>query len=640
MSLLAPLALAFGLSLPALLVLYLLKVRRTERDVSSVLLWETLRRDLAAHEPWQRLRWSVLLVIQLAILAVLSISLARPAIVSPAKASGFVAVIVDTSPSMLATDLTPTRFEQARAAAMQTVDGVPEGTSIAVIEARSSARVVVSETLDRQEAIRGLTALNPASGVDDTAASRGTGDSLGPIDRALTIAKALAHGRADATIHLFSDGAFAHPSGWDDGGGASGDLNLRFHPFGTPIGNQAIAVLALRDTANGADHSATGDSSSVLFARIQNDAGQPTRITATLTADGQAIEQRPVDLPAEGTSQLFFSDVPPDAHAIQLQITPVGAFAADKLATLVRGDQQNVPVLLVSRGNLFLEKALKSVPGIAVFQVTPRAFPTVDPAPYSLIVYDGYTPERPPTKNALLINPTDAPWLPFQGTLRDPPITLWRNDDPTLAYVDLRMIRVSRASNLVVPDWAHPLIETNGVPLAFVGSTGGQRVVGLDFDIQQSNLPLSAGFPIFIANVVRYLTPPAVGQADFLTPGQPALIRPQPGVDQVVVEDPSNQQTALPVSGSIVPFVQTARVGMYHVTELTGSNAVATQDFAVNLFDPVESDLRPRANLADHDSAQPATPAERAPTISELAPWLLALVVPLLLGEWWWFHRH
>src|SRR5262249_36295088 len=155
-------------------------------------------------------------------------------------------------------------------------------------------------------------------------------------------------------------------------------------------------------------------------------------------------------------------------------------------------------------------------------------------------------------KNALLINPTDAPWLPFQGTLRDPPITVWRNDDPTLAYVDLRAIRVTRASNVVLPDWAHPLIESNGVPLGFVGSTGGQRIVGLDFCIQLSNLPLSAAFPIFVANVVRCLTPPAIGQAAFLPPGQVALIRPRPGVDRLIVEDPSGARTTLAVNDPVV----------------------------------------------------------------------------------------
>jgi hypothetical protein len=640
MSLLAPIALAFGLSVPVLLALYLLKVRRTERQVSSVLLWETLRRDLAAHEPWQRLRWSVLLVIQLAILTALTFALARPAILWPAKASSFAAIIVDTSPSMLATDVAPSRFEQARAEAQRVVDGLPDGTSIAVIGAGVTARVVVPETLDRRAVSRGFATLDPAlpsDGADTSSPTSNADDSLGPIDRALAIAKALARGRPDATVHVFSDGAYAHPSGWDDLAAAPTDLTLRFHQVGTAIGNQAVTALATRpSTADSV--SATGNSS-ILFARIQNFGAQGVRVNANLTADGRLIEQRPVDLPADGASQLFFSDAPPDARVLQLQLTPAGPFELDKVATLVRDDQTSVPVLLVSRGNLFLEKALKSVPGISVFQVTPRAFPTVDTGPYSVIVYDGYTPDRPPTKNSLLINPTDAPWLPFQGTLRDPPITLWRNDDPTLAYVDLRTVRVTRASNVVLPDWAHPLIESNGVPLGFVGMTDGQRVVGLDFDIQQSNLPLSAAFPIFVANVVHYLTPPAIGQAAFLAPGQVAIIRPPPGVDHVIVEDPSGGKTTLTVTDPVVRFTRTTHMGLYQVTELAGSSVVGLQPFAVDLFDPSESDLRPRANLADHESTRAPAQAAKAPSTTEIAPWVLALIVPLMLGEWWWFHR-
>src|SRR2546430_9897773 len=53
--------------------------------------------------------------------------------------------------------------------------------------------------------------------------------------------------------------------------------------------------------------------------------------------------------------------------------------------------------------------------------------------------------------------------------------------------------------------------------------------------------------------------------------GQPALIRPQPGVDQVVVDDPNSQQLTLPVSDAIVRFIRTARIGLRseeHTSEL------------------------------------------------------------------------
>ncbi|HLH74628.1 MAG TPA: VWA domain-containing protein [Chloroflexota bacterium] len=614
--LLAPLALLFGLSIPVLLTFYLLKVRQSEREVSSTLLWEILRRDLAAHEPWQRLRWSVLLVLQLLLLTLLTLALARPASQRPAPANRFAALIIDTSASMAATDVTPRRFDQAVAAAHQVIAQLPDGTSAALIEAGSTARVVVPETLDHGALDQGLAGLQPT----DT-----TGDS---IAAALGIARALARGRGGATVHLFSDGAFPHPSEWDDLTG----LNVRFHPVGTAAANQAIVAMAMRPDPTGG----TGDQ---LFARIENFGDAAVQTSATLRADGTTIETRPVDLPANGTAQLFFLNVPSNAKVIQLQLDQPDALAADNTATLVRSMPPTVPVLMVTRGNLFLQKALQALPGISVYQVTPRGFTSIDTSTYAVLVFDGYTPDQPPNKNALIINPTDASWLPLHQVVRDPPITLWRSDDPTLAFVDLSSIRIARASEVTLPDWAHPLIESNGIPLGFIGQNNGQRVIGLTFDLQQSNLPLSASFPIFISNVMQFLVPPSVARQDSLMPGSPAVIQIRPGVDRVVVQGPANQHWEIHPSGSSLSFTQTSLAGLYQATEYIGSQSVATQQFAVNMFSPSESDLRPRANLVDHDSASAPTPAEQRPIIHEYAPWLLLLVVPLMLGEWWWFHR-
>ena len=621
MSLLAPLALLFGLSLPVVVLFYLLKARRTQREVSSTLLWETLRRDLAAHEPWQKLRWSVLLVLQLVLLAVLTVALARPAIVAPAPATRFVAIVIDASASMQATDVLPSRFARAVNSAQNLIGGLPEGTSAALIAAGVSAQVIVPETSDHAALVRGLASLQ---------ASDAAGDSIGP---ALRLAGALAHGRPDATVQLFSDGAYAHPPEWDD----LTNLNLRFHQFGVVAGNQAITALATRTGAEG-DGLQSGDPRQ-LFARVQNFDSQPTRVGVTLSADGQAVETRSVDLSANGSSQLFFTDLPPEARVIQLQINQTDALTADNRATLVRGAPPSTPVLLVTRGNLFLQKALQAVPDLTIYQVTPRSFPTVDTAPYDVLIFDGFIPDNPPTKNSLIVNPSDAPWLPLQGVVRSPPITLWRNDDPTLAYVDLRTISIARASNVKLPDWAQPLIESNGVPLGFVGDDKGRRMVGLTFDLQQSNLPLSAAFPILIANVMRFLTPATVTQSASLTPGAPAMIQPRPGVDHVVVDGPANQRWTVVPSGQAIRFDHTDRVGLYQVTEFVGSQSVDVQQFAVNLFNPSESDLRPRANLADHDAPAGAASAQQQPLVHDYAPWLLLLAVPLLFGEWWWFHR-
>ncbi|MBM4416871.1 MAG: hypothetical protein FJ033_00930, partial [Chloroflexi bacterium] len=66
--------------------LYLLKARFRDQVVGSIYLWQQVRRDLAVHEPWQRPRFSLLLLIQAAILVMLALGLARPAAHRPFEA--------------------------------------------------------------------------------------------------------------------------------------------------------------------------------------------------------------------------------------------------------------------------------------------------------------------------------------------------------------------------------------------------------------------------------------------------------------------------------------------------------------------------------------------------------------------------
>jgi hypothetical protein len=69
---------AAAIAIPALLVLYFLKLRRREMPVSSTFLWKKAIQDLQVNSPFQRLRRNLLLLLQLLLLALLLLSLARP----------------------------------------------------------------------------------------------------------------------------------------------------------------------------------------------------------------------------------------------------------------------------------------------------------------------------------------------------------------------------------------------------------------------------------------------------------------------------------------------------------------------------------------------------------------------------------
>jgi hypothetical protein len=144
MSFLSPLAFALvGLTLP-LVLLYFLKVRRRERRISSLLLWDTAKRDREASAFFQRLQRDPLILLQILALLALATALARPTITVMGHGARKVVVVLDTSASMKTTDVSPSRFAQAKADAAGLVSRLGEGAEIMVIEAGVQPRVVAA----------------------------------------------------------------------------------------------------------------------------------------------------------------------------------------------------------------------------------------------------------------------------------------------------------------------------------------------------------------------------------------------------------------------------------------------------------------------------------------------------------------
>src|SRR5215469_12623668 len=108
MSLLVPAAFAFSAIIPIILLLYFMRPKRQERIVGSTLLWKQALQDIQASRPWQRLRITPLLLLQLLAALVIVLILARPAIFASSPIRGNTIIILQASASMQATDVTPT----------------------------------------------------------------------------------------------------------------------------------------------------------------------------------------------------------------------------------------------------------------------------------------------------------------------------------------------------------------------------------------------------------------------------------------------------------------------------------------------------------------------------------------------------
>src|SRR6476469_9818299 len=182
-----PLALLGLLFVPAVVAMYLLKLRRDEAVVPSTLLWTRLVSDMEANAPWQKLRRSLLLLLQLLLVIILALLAARPFLERPAGLAKDIVLIMDTSASMGATDVAPTRFAAAQVAAIDALREIPTGGKVSVIAADQSARIVVNESGDLGRVRQAIDALAPSA-------------SRGDLGDALELASKLAARSGDAQI--------------------------------------------------------------------------------------------------------------------------------------------------------------------------------------------------------------------------------------------------------------------------------------------------------------------------------------------------------------------------------------------------------------------------------------------------------
>src|SRR5947208_9035764 len=103
MNFLAPAAFWFAATIPVVVVFYLLKRKRVVKLISSTVLWQRFLADTQANAPFQKLRHNWLLILQILLLILAVLALARPYIAGRQNKAQLLVVVLDASASMQAT---------------------------------------------------------------------------------------------------------------------------------------------------------------------------------------------------------------------------------------------------------------------------------------------------------------------------------------------------------------------------------------------------------------------------------------------------------------------------------------------------------------------------------------------------------
>jgi Ca-activated chloride channel family protein len=423
-TLLDPLAAFAGLTIVPIVALYFLKARRPYHVISSTLWWRPVTLDRQAAVPWQRLRPSWLLVLQVLAAALVLGALLRPAFATAQALTGQTIVVIDTSVTMQATDVAPSRFAKAVADARALVNRLGPQARMTLISMGANPVVLASSNGDRQPLLAALAHLRPTDGQAD-------------LQDALQLAVAAAASRRQGThLVVLSDGV-TEP--------LSEPVTLPF-----PVAYERIGESGENSgvTSVSIVHGPTGDQA---VAHVQDFGREPAHLTVLMEADGRLTDAQAVDLGPGGGQDVSFS-VPPGSAYVKVSILPGGALGADDSAYAVVAPSRALRVLLVTPGDVFLQQALSLRADVKVTTETPaayRAASTQTGGSADLVVFDQYVPPTlPPATPFLLVAPPPDAKLSFGPPVVPGQLLPAEANDPLLYDVDLSNVDVAASTDL------------------------------------------------------------------------------------------------------------------------------------------------------------------------------------------------
>jgi Ca-activated chloride channel family protein len=210
MSLATPLALLSLIAVAAVAAAYVFAVRRPPRAAIAFTNMDVLASVVDRSGAWRR---HVPTVLFLLALAVLGVALARPHVpITQEREQATVVLAIDSSASMLAEDVAPTRFEAAQSAVRTFLDDLPEQYRVGMVTFAAETQVVAPVTTNRRLVEDALELLYPLRGtaIGDAVARSAelARDAVGPQPetRLISLAAQPPRGSSPAAVLFLSDG--------------------------------------------------------------------------------------------------------------------------------------------------------------------------------------------------------------------------------------------------------------------------------------------------------------------------------------------------------------------------------------------------------------------------------------------------
>ncbi|MBR1597510.1 MAG: VWA domain-containing protein [Lachnospiraceae bacterium] len=561
--------LGFLILIPVIIILYLLKQKVKDQPFSSTMLWREIYKNLEAKTPFEKLKNNILMYLQILAMLLLILALMAPVIRNGGLVQRNTILVIDKSASMeTAYGGGDSRLDEAVSRARRYLEGVNDSGMVTIVACGDEAEIIY-QGQDKATAKRRLGELK-------------TEQVSGNLDAASGMVGSLVSNLDNVDVVCYTDSDFDYES-WKRNNdkislavesiySKEENLSVDYVNYGLKDNTiEAICKVANHGTKPAASDVSlylnneiidvqtvtveAGESETVYFneAPLPSDYIADSQATSTGTElDGNNILESGIDdendisvagvdnnTPAGGNVNIT------KALVLRAELSEKDALSADNFSSIQITADNSKKILLLSEGNVFMEKALSLVDGALVYKSEDISVLEQE-NDFELYVFDGINiPDdfdmSRLNKNAalLLINYKEDPFGLVGSNSDISDVMLHFDKSEITEYVEGYSFGVTNAYTYNLPEWASPIIAADdGSVVGYYGKalsgisdksdkgsiidapaegvhvnegssdktgTGYHHIGVFGFDIHNTDLALQTEFPIFMSQLTEYL---------------------------------------------------------------------------------------------------------------------------------------
>ena len=495
------------LTIPPVIMLYILKRKYKEEVISSSLLWKEVYKNTRANTPWEKFKKNIMLLLQIIIILSVILALMSPFINIGGKTYKNVIIVVDNTASMNTIyDDKISRLEKGKLLAKEYLNSTREGTKAYIISYDGNSNLLLNGEFNK---------FNSESIINNISKSYNTGD----ISDVLSFVKAIGDGIGEEYEALI----------FTDKQTSISDINGKLVYLGNSGLNASIDNISHKVV----------DGKIKVIANVTNNGDKEYEGDFSLYNGDKLLEVNKINLGVSESKTLSFELDSLSDDYLKGELSRKDILMEDNTYYHVINENKVKKVLLVTDENVFLEKAFGIIENTEVYKTNdPNNITENDE--YDLYVFDNKMPEVIPNGgNILFINPSSNELF---NVLNGGEMGQAKAIKGAVSsYLENTQFTLSEYKIIETPYYGTNILTIDDNSIGFKGEVNDRKIAALSFDLHSTDFALKKEFPILIYELGEELISTGMVYKNNFTAGEKIVVKSSDFESEINVTYPNGE---------------------------------------------------------------------------------------------------